>query len=248
MQTNLNVPPEKKPTFPIRGSFSRGWDLTKQHFGLVVGVLAFSFLVNFFFSAVLNATEDSMPLSLLANLIVLLVSGLLYLGALAIAFKLYDGKPAVFADLFSQPDKVLRYVVASILYGLIVFAGLLLLIVPGIIWAIKFQFFNYFLVDRNLSALESLQASGKLTTGHKWRILLFNLAAGLFNLAGALVFGIGLLVTIPVTMFASVGVYRWLLQRVQPEPVEEKQPAEKKLAENGAPAGVMTEKAEPAEE
>lgn len=249
METDLNVPPEKKLTFSIKEMFGRGWELTKQHLGLVVGVLAFSFLVNMFSSAILGATQDSMPLSILANLIVLLVGGLLYLGVLSIAFKLYDGKPALFTDIFSQPDKVLRYIVASILYGLTVFLGLLLLIVPGLIWAIKFQFFNYFLVDRNLGAVEALQASSKVTTGHKWHIFLFNLAAIGLNLLGALAFGIGLLITLPMTLFASVGVYRWLTSRAQGEPVvADPQPAEKKLAENGAPAGVMTEKAESAEE
>ena len=107
-----------------------------------------------------------------------------------------------------------KYILSLIIYGLIVLAGLILLIIPGIIWAIKFQFFGYFIVDKGLGPIESLKQSAKITKDTKWTLFLFGLLSGLINLLGALLLLVGLFATVPTTMMAKAFVYRKLLGQV----------------------------------
>jgi len=122
-----------------------------------------------------------------------------------------DGKKPAIGELFSCFDKrIVTVFVAGILYSLMVFLGTLLLIVPGIILGIKFMFFGYFIVDKNAGIMESFKMSSALTDGSKTNIFLFALLLWLINAAGALCLGIGLIITIPLSMVAVAYVYRKL--------------------------------------
>ena len=89
--------------------------------------------------------------------------------------------------------------------------GLILLIIPGIYLAIKYQFFSFLIVDKNMGIMESFKKSEEMTQGVKMNLLLFSLALAGINILGALVFLVGLIVTIPTTVMATVYVYRKLL-------------------------------------
>jgi len=124
-----------------------------------------------------------------------------------------DNEKGRFADLFSQYPLFPQYIVGSILYGLIVFAGTILLIIPGIIWGIQFCFYDYFIVDKGLGPIEALKRSSAITKGVKWDLFAFFLILSGINLLGALCLLIGLFVTIPTTMVALAFVYRKLMDQ-----------------------------------
>ena len=63
-----------------------------------------------------------------------------------------------------------RFVIGSILYVIIVFVGFLLLIIPGIYLAIKYQFFAVCIFDKDVSTVEGLKMSGRITKG-SWGIV-----------------------------------------------------------------------------
>jgi len=86
-----------------------------------------------------------------------------------------------------------------------------LLIIPGIIWAIKFYFFSYLIVDKGLGPIEALKRSSAITDGSKWDLFLLGLLLFGINLIGAIPFFLGWFVTIPISMVATAFVYRKLL-------------------------------------
>jgi uncharacterized membrane protein len=96
------------------------------------------------------------------------------------------------------------------LYGLIVLGGLILLIVPGIIWGIQFQFFAYYILTEGCSPVEALKKSAAITKGSKVNLFLFGLLMALVNLAGLLCLVVGLVVTVPTTLVAMAYVFRKL--------------------------------------
>ena len=108
-----------------------------------------------------------------------------------------------------------KYLIGSILYGLIVFAGTILLIIPGIIWGIQFCFYDYFIIDKGLGPIEALKRSSAITRGVKWDLFVFSLILLGINLLGALCLLIGLFATIPTTMVAIAFVYRKLLAQAE---------------------------------
>ena len=85
-----------------------------------------------------------------------------------------------------------------------------MLIVPGIIWAIKFQYYGYFIVDKGLGPIKALEASSELTDGIKWDLFLFGLLLFCINILGLLCLLIGSFATVPTTMLAYTFVYRKL--------------------------------------
>lgn len=149
----------------------------------------------------------------IASLLLWILNFIMGMGLIKIVLKFSDNKKGVFSDLFSSAHLFFKYLLGSILYGLIVLAGAILLIIPGIIWAIQFQFFTYFVIDRELNPIAALKKSSAITKGVKWNLLGFGLLVGLINLAGLLCLAIGLFITVPTTMVAIAFIYRSLAKQ-----------------------------------
>jgi len=115
----------------------------------------------------------------------------------------------LFKDLFQGWDVFWKFIGCGILVTLLVLGGLFLLIIPGIIWAIKYSFAPYLVVE-GVSPVEALKKSGELTKGYKWDIFLFGLLVGLINVLGMFLFFVGILVALPVTLIAYAYVYKKL--------------------------------------
>ena len=137
------------------------------------------------------------------------------MGLIKIALRFCDKEKGEFAELFSCFPLFFKYLFGSILCMLIVLGGMILLIIPGIIWSIKFQFFTYFIIDKGLGPIEALKRSSAITKGAKWDLFIFGLLLGLINLLGALCLLVGLFATIPTTIVAMAFVYRKLLAQTE---------------------------------
>jgi uncharacterized membrane protein len=196
--------------FSTKEAISFGWHKMRQNFWFFVKIFAFFILV----AAVSGFLSDVFKgVPLIASLIGFTSWALFFIfsiGLIKISLDLAFGNTAEFNDLFSEHRLFLKFLIAKILYGIIVTAGLFLLIVPGIIWSIKFRFFPYFVVDQKMGPIKSLKESSRVTDGAKWDLFLFIVLLGLINLAGALALVVGLLFTIPTTIIALAFVYHKL--------------------------------------
>lgn len=65
----------------------------------------------------------------------------------------------------------LRYLIANILYFLLVTIGLIALIVPGVYFLTKYFFVSYLIIDKKLPIKEAFQESARLTDKKKLSIL-----------------------------------------------------------------------------
>lgn len=181
-----------------------GWDKMKANFWFFAGAIIILVAI----TAILNLIP-----------FVSLLSGIISWGLIAICLKIYNNEAVKITDLFSQIEKIIKYIGSTILYSLIVFAGLILLIVPGIMWAIKYQMMSYLIVEKDMGVMEALKKSAELTKGSRNNLFLFTILVALINILGALVFVIGLFATIPTTMMAMVYVYKKLSsESPSPEP------------------------------
>lgn len=86
-----------------------------------------------------------------------------------------DNRDGNFSDIYASYPLFWKYLGTSILYGLIVTGGLLLLIIPGFVWAYKFYFSQYLVVDQGLGPIAALKKSSQITNGHKWNLFVFSL-------------------------------------------------------------------------
>ncbi|MDP3941860.1 MAG: DUF975 family protein [bacterium] len=198
--------------FTIGEVISYGWETTKAHLPFFVVILIVTALVNFIPNYFVENLRQQIPiLSGLLSIAFWVLTMLVSLGSIKIALKIFDKKNPEVADLFNGYPQLFKFIIASIIYAVLVGVGFILLIVPGIIFGIKYHFYSYLIVDKNMGPLEALKKSGEITKGVKWNLFLLGLVLGLINIVGALALVIGLFITIPLTMLAYAYVYRKLL-------------------------------------
>ncbi|KKR34244.1 MAG: hypothetical protein UT63_C0004G0031 [Candidatus Gottesmanbacteria bacterium GW2011_GWC2_39_8] len=199
-------------SFPLRESFSYGWNTTKNNFQFFFGILLIYGIMNLgptFIERFFNTGKIPL-LNLVIGLIFGLTGILISLGKIGISLKVVDGKKAKWNELFSYSRLFLTYITGNIFYTIILALGYLFFILPGIYLSLKYQFFPYFLVDKKLSLSEAFKESGRITEGKKWNVFLFNIVSSLYIIIGALALGIGLLWTVPTTWLATAYLYRKL--------------------------------------
>ncbi|PLX26899.1 hypothetical protein C0583_05615 [Candidatus Parcubacteria bacterium] len=187
------------------------WERMKENFWFFFGSLMTIGLVSWISEDVdkLSENNPSFDLTILSILLLMLML-ILDLGMMNISLKIHDKKEVTYTDLFNLYPRILKYFLTNLLYFLIVFGGLLLFIVPGIIWAIKFQFCSYLIADKNLGPIEALKESSRLTRDAKMDLFFFGFIVFIVVLAGALCLVIGLFFAIPTVMVAYAYVFRKL--------------------------------------
>lgn len=162
-------------------------------------------------SGVFEGVLGDSLLTIVVNIAAFALSLVVSLGVKRVTLDLIDGKSSQLADLFSQANLFWKFLLASIVYGVVVVIGFLLLIIPGVYLSLKYGLFGYIIVDRpELSAMDALKESARLTDGIKWDLMWFSLALLGINLLGLLALGIGLLYTVPVSIMAYTALYRSL--------------------------------------
>lgn len=212
-----------KPKFFKKEALAFGWRVTKVHLGLLVGIMLLWLFVPALPRAVASELRDAgdtfAVTAVFFWLLALVLSIITEIGMTRISLKLVDGQEVYVRDLFSYYRLFFNYLGAILLYGLIVLGGLVLLVVPGVMWAFKYSLVTYFVVDKGLGPVEALKQSGIATQGAKWNLFLLGLLVLFLNLAGLLALLVGFLVTVPITLIAYAYVYRTLTANiVQPTP------------------------------
>jgi uncharacterized membrane protein len=102
-------------------------------------------------------------------------------------------------DFFKSFDKFTPLLILNLLIALVVFIGLLLLIIPGIYFAVSYLFAHFFVWYYDVDPSEAIRLSRKTVSGNFGQILLLCLVLGGINLIGILAFGVGILLTLPFT-------------------------------------------------
>jgi len=148
----------------------------------------------------------------------------LSLGFTKLMLLLVQDAPVSVADMFNNFRIFFSYFVASFIYGLAVSLGLLLLVLPGIWIAIRFQFFPYFIIENGDSSFTALQKSFNLSQDLLLELFVFGVAVVFLNLIGALLFGIGIIFTYPLTTMATAVIYRSLIEESETIPTNSYQP------------------------
>jgi uncharacterized membrane protein len=197
-------------------SLRAGWALFKQNLGFLVGATVIALAISLGVSSLGDMMRAQMPLlSLFAHVISFLVNGLLIMGMSTIGLKLVDGQRPELADMFCCLSKIVTYAVSSLVYTLVVLAGLVLLVVPGIIWLVMFMFYALVIVDTETGPLAALRQSARLGKGVRWELFLLLLVLTGINIAGAVALLVGLLFTVPFSVLVMAHAYRALQPRAE---------------------------------
>lgn len=213
--------------FSIKSALGFGWETFKRRPWFFVGATLVIFLLYIAAGALTGTidyalTGDTENHSGVGSILDWLIGTLISMGVVAFYLKAHDNPEQVTLSALWHPHPYWSYLAATVLVGLVIVLGLLLLIVPGIIFGLMFMFTSFIVIDRALGPIDAMKESKRITSGYRWRLLGFVLLLALINLAGVIALVVGLLVTVPVTSIAFANAYRVLSDRagVQPVPAD----------------------------
>ncbi len=187
--------------FIISETIKKGWNEAKSNLSLYIPVLLIFLVVIILFSFILKR------LGVIGQIIMIIIESWLSIGIIIIALKRARDEEASISDLFKGHPYLLNYILSSLIYAIIVIVGIVLLIIPGAIWSLKYMFYPYLIIDKNLSATDALKESGNITKGYKWDLLAFTLVTNIIILLGILALGIGFFVAYPTVLIAEAILY-----------------------------------------
>jgi uncharacterized membrane protein len=201
-----------KAQFSKKEAIKFGFELAKKNLLFFMGILVIVVIFSALSSSLKNLVNvQKEPLLYMFLYVVLFVVNLIIgIGLVKIILEFVDGRKPKFRDILYYKPAV-KYLVASIVQGIITLVGFILLIIPGIIFSVRLQFINYLIVDKNLGPIDAIKTSWNITRGNTWNLFFFGILIGLINILGLLCLVIGLFITVPLSMLASASVYRKLL-------------------------------------
>jgi uncharacterized membrane protein len=199
-----------KSHFSKGEAISYGFKLAKQNLFFFVVLFVIVILVSGVISALSGLSRHEPAFGFVLWLLQTAVNLIIGIGLIHITLKFIDNQKPKYKDLFYYKP-IVNYFLASLLEGLIVVGGFILLIIPGIFFALRLQYTGYLVVDKNMGPVEAVKTSWKITRGNAWNLFFFGILLFLVNILGVLCLLIGLFVTVPLSMLATTFVYRKLL-------------------------------------
>jgi len=161
---------ESGNTFSVGDVLNRVFDLYKQHFGVLIPAAFWLFLVVSILGGVLSRTN---ALALLIFYVVSLAVAILYQGmVVSLVHDVQDGRrDSSVGELFRSVTPVLGALVgASLLYGIAVGIGFILLVVPGCILLTIWAVIAPAIVIEKKDAMASFGRSRELVRGFGWPV------------------------------------------------------------------------------
>jgi len=193
----------------VGSSYSNGWRQLWKYFLalLLIGILGAIIDVPSGMGGRSVAAEGIKILSILGFIYGILIAGPVDYGVSFAHLKAARGDKLEIKDMFEVFRNYWNAVLANILVGAIVIIGFMLLIIPGIIFGCKLAFTPYLVVDRKMEVLEAVKESWRMTTGHAWKVFLIGLLAIPISIAGLIVFGVGIIVSLMWIRLAFASLY-----------------------------------------
>lgn len=96
---------------------------------------------------------------------------------------------------------IIKLLLAAALFNIILGIGFIMLIIPGIYFAVKFIFAFFTILDTNCGIIEGFKKSYTMTAHNFWRVLALIIVAGIL---------LNLIITIPISVLMMIDAYRQL--------------------------------------
>ncbi len=203
-----------KQEFPRAAAIRFGWETAKKNIRFFLVVLLIVFGISFLFSTLDSSfSEEAVMPRFITGILSWVVSSITSIGLIKISLNFVEKKESKYTDLFTYYDRTVNYMAGSILYGLIIVAGLILLVVPAIYWGVRLQFYSYLVTEKNLGPIQALKGSWNMTADHTWQLFVYGLIVMGINILGMLALFIGMFWTIPTTQIATAYIYKNLSKK-----------------------------------
>lgn len=199
-----------KTQFSIKTLLLESWSIYKQNWLYITGVTLIFAVLNFLPRYLANTLfRESLTLRSLAQILAWFVTFASQLGMTSLLFSLVKGQKLPLTSFFGFPPKTFfKFIILSVFTNFATLIGLILLLVPGIIFATRIQYFPLLLLeDPTLKLFAALKSSWAITKGYTLKLLLIGGLSILIGFLGIVTLGIGLIVTMPFLVLFQVKTY-----------------------------------------
>jgi uncharacterized membrane protein len=194
-----------------------GWRGFRANAGPMLAVVVIPVALQLLLAVAGRVLIHSVAKWFLFQVVVIAVGAIAALGVVRLALMIAGGEDASVGAAFRY-DRWGAWVVFAALFGLLEGIGLALCVIPGALFVAYFGLAPYFFVDRCMGIGDALRASRAAVTGNGLAFAV--LSAVVVGSLGAVLLGVGGLVTQAVAALALAFVYR----RVTDQPVAEPGP------------------------
>jgi len=181
---------------------SKSWGLFKENAGNLIVLFIVYFAVVFFANVVLGFVP------LIGWILSTIVSTVMLAGIYYAYLKVLKGEATNVNDMFSSIKEVLsNLAVMAIIKTVFITIGFLLLIIPGIYLVVSYLFAELLVIDKKMDAWEALEESRKRITKNWFSYFALLIVLAVINFLGFIPLGLGLIVTVPLSLMAVVVAY-----------------------------------------
>lgn len=191
--------------FDLKDIFSRAWQMFLKQ---PVMSMAYTMLI---ISLQLMAT---IYLQEFTFVFAMFLAPPLYSGFYLAANRVSLGLPVIYPDFFKGFSFYMPVFSIWLIGQILVALGLFAFIIPGIYLAVGYSFAVLMALFGGFDFWTALEESRKLITVRWWKFFVFTLILIIINLLGILMLGLGLLVTIPITFYATYILFEDLTKNI----------------------------------
>ena len=198
-------------TFSPGPIIRKGWEFTRNNIIVMLGLLLLEIVIYVILSLIGGSDTYSVRY-ILISLISALVLQYYSLAFYKITLDITDGGEAGFS-VFSKVKRLfIPYFFTNVVVGIIVLAGLVIFIIPGVYLWVRLAYAPMFVITNGANPLDAIQQSWSLTSGFFWPVLGLGLLLLLLNVLGVIALVVGFFITSIITMFAYTISFRTLEQ------------------------------------
>ena len=147
------------------------------------------------------------PTNVLLNIVIVCVTAYIQVGVALYSLEVYKGKKVGLETIFSRFNGF-KPIIFTLIYTLIVFLGIILLVVPGIILGLMYSQVFYILADNpDIGVTEAFNMSSKMMKNNMLQLFMLNLEALLYFIAGIFTLLIWWVWLVPRYYVAFAGFY-----------------------------------------
>lgn len=201
--------------FSAMAVFREAWRKTKGFKGpvwasmllVMVAMIGISII-----TAVIQAIMGNSPSSIAFGMAIQITANIalapITAGYLMIALKHIQGSPVSYRMTFGYFSSFFPLIGAAFLMMLMITVGLLLLIVPGIYLIFSYLCVLPLIVEKGMSPWQAMEASRKAIHRCWFKVFGLQLILGFVLIGSAILFGVGLIWTVPMCLLAAAILYR----------------------------------------
>lgn len=180
------------------------------------GIAVISFLIGIIITSILSAIAnfvESDGLKFILEILNVLVAGAIAYGLCNISLNFANNNEAQISDIFTgfNSKVYLKTIGLSLLIGIAVIIGTILLIVPGIILSLMYSQAYFILCeDNDKGVVQCMKESAEMMKGHKCELFVLQLSFILWVILGIITCGIAMLWVTPYMYVTYANYYKSL--------------------------------------